>query len=68
LWPQKVNATVPLLLLSAFASGAAYYDPGIKMERADNDKPVTKRRSQFRVKHGGLEALYRSSEVVNLLV
>jgi hypothetical protein len=45
-----------------------YYDPGIKMERENTDKPVTKLRSQFRVKHGGLEALYRSSEVVDLLV
>lgn len=55
-----------LLLLGAFASGAVYYDPGIKIERADTDKPVTKRRSQFRVKHGGLEALYRRSDVVDL--
>lgn len=47
---------------------AVYYDQGIKMDRADTDKPVTKGRSLFRVKHCGLEALYRSSEVVDLLV
>ena len=64
---QMSEGTDVLLLLGAFASGAVYYDPGIKMERADTDRPVTKRRSQFRVKHGGLEALYRSSEVVDLL-
>lgn len=64
---QMNEGTDVLLLLGAFASGAVYYDPGIKMERADTDKPVTKRRSQFRVKHGGLEALYRSSLTVDLL-
>jgi hypothetical protein len=63
---QMNEGTDVLLLLSAFASGAVYYDPGIKMERADTEMPVTKRRSQFRVKHSGLEALYRSSATVDL--
>jgi hypothetical protein len=63
---QMNEGTDVLLLLSAFASGAVYYDPGIKMERADTEMPVTKRRSQFRVKHSGLEALYRSSSTVDL--
>lgn len=64
---QMSEGTDVLLLLSAFASGEVYYDPGIKMERADTDKPVIKRRSQFRIKHSGLEALYRSNEIVDLL-
>jgi MvaI/BcnI restriction endonuclease family len=63
---QMSEGTDVLLLLGAFASGAVYYDPGIKMERADTERPVTKRRSQFRVKHTGLEALYRSSTTVGL--
>ncbi|OAN82393.1 hypothetical protein A8B78_08025 [Jannaschia sp. EhC01] len=64
---QMSEGTDVLLLLGGFASGAVYYDPGIKMEKADTDKPTTKRRSQFRVKHSALETLYSRSEVVSLL-
>lgn len=61
------EGTDVLLLLGAFASGAVYYNPGIKKEGVETGKPVTKRRSQFRVKHGGLETLYRSQAVEDLL-
>lgn len=64
---QMSEGTDVLLLLAAFASGEVYYDPGIKMEKGNTGIATTKRRSQFRVKHGGLKALYRCSEVVNLL-
>lgn len=64
---QMSEGTDVLLLLGAFASGAVYYDPGIKMERADTDKPVTKRRSQFRVKHNFLNHLYSSTSICNLI-
>jgi len=65
---QMNEGTDVLLLLGAFACGAVYYDPGIKLERSDTDKLVTKQRSQFQVKHGWLKVLYRNSEVVDLLV
>jgi hypothetical protein len=55
------EGTDVLLLLGAFASGAVYYDPGIKMENADTYRPVTKRRSQFRVRHANVGSLYQSS-------
>ena len=63
---QMNEGTDVLLLLGAFASGAVYYDPGIKMENADTDKPVTKRRSQFRVRHNSLSALYKFCASVDL--
>ena len=55
-----------LLLLQALASGAVYYDPGIKMERADTPSPMTKRRSQFRVKHTSLSGLYQTNHSEHL--
>ena len=55
-----------LLLLRALSSGTVYYDPGIKMEKANTPSPVTKRRSQFRVKHNDLSKLYQTSERVLL--
>lgn len=63
---QLCEGTDVLLLLSALASGAVYYDPGIKMEKSDTAKPVTKRRSQFRVKHHDLTTLYQSSGIEKL--
>ena len=59
---ELCEGTDVLLLLQALASGAVYYDPGIKMERADKLTPVTKRRSQFRVKHSDLHGLYQTSQ------
>lgn len=61
------EGTDVLLLLGALASGIVYYDPGIKMEKADSSRPVIKRRSQFRVNHSKLGALYQNSEPKNLL-
>jgi len=50
------------LLLSAIATGAMYYDPGIKLEQANTSSPQTKRRNQFRVKAASLAALYQRAE------
>ena len=63
---ELCEGTDVLLLLQALASGAVYYDPGIKMEKADTPVPVTKRRSQFRVKHNDLHGLYQASESEHL--
>lgn len=52
--------------LSAVASGDIYYDPGIKLEGASSAHPVSKRRSQFRIKVASLNSLYRSWEPHNL--
>jgi hypothetical protein len=45
--------------LDGLATGAVYYDPGIKVENA-NTRPTTKRRSQFRIRGAQLSALYES--------
>lgn len=52
--------------LGAIAAQRVYYDPGIKLENASTKTPRTKRRSQFRVKSGHLDALYDSMEVVDV--
>ena len=59
---QLCEGTDVLLLLRAFATGAVYYDPGIKMEGSETAWPAVKRRSQFRVRHEGLSGLYQESE------
>lgn len=55
-----------LLFLKAIANGTISYDPAIKMEKASSPKPVTKRRSQFRIKHDNLTSLYYKNETVDL--
>ena len=55
-----------LLFLKAFAAGAVYYDPAVKVEKASSAKPEIKRRSQFRVAHADLTQLYRQHEIVTL--
>jgi hypothetical protein len=55
-----------LLFLKAFAVGAVYYDPAVKIERASSAKPHVKRRSQFRVAHADLSKLYAQCETVQL--
>lgn len=50
-----------LRLLDAFATGAVYYDPGIKIEEMSGARRQ-KRRSQFRVKSGDLRSLYSDFE------
>ncbi|WP_237064664.1 MvaI/BcnI family restriction endonuclease [Loktanella sp. M215] len=61
---QLCEGTDVLLLLAAVSAGSVYYDPGIKMEAAGSAKPLIKRRSQFRVRHADLNALYRGAEEV----
>ena len=52
--------------LGAIAAQRIYYDPGIKLENASSKNPKTKRRSQFRVKSGQLDALYDSMDAVDV--
>jgi len=55
---RLAQGTDSLRLLRAFAAGAVYYDPGIKLENASTDKPKHKKRSQFRVASRNITALY----------
>ena len=55
-----------LLFLKAIAAGLIYYDPGIKLEAASSAHPVSKRRSQFRIKPAHLCSLYDKWELVTL--
>lgn len=56
-----------LLLLRAFGSGEAYYDPGIKLEKESTVSSEAKKRSQFRIKSSDLAVLYHRMDVVDLL-
>jgi len=56
-----------LLFLRAFAAGAVYYDPAVKMENASSAAPIIKRRSQFRVAHADLTGLYKRHEYISLI-
>lgn len=47
-----------LRFLGALALGYVIYDPGIKVEDNSSPKPKEKRRSQFRISFGKLDALY----------
>jgi hypothetical protein len=62
---RLAERTDSLRLLAALASGAVYYDPGIKLEHAST-KPEVKRRSQFRVASKNIGALYEAVETVDL--
>ncbi|WP_017221304.1 MvaI/BcnI family restriction endonuclease [Moritella dasanensis] len=53
-------------LLNSIALGVIYYDPGIKLENINTDKPKSKRRSQFRVKSTELHKLYDKQEIIDL--
>lgn len=53
--------------LGAIAAQRIYYDPGIKLEHASSKNPKTKRRSQFRVKSGQLDALYDSMDTIDVM-
>ena len=55
-----------ILFLKAVAAGVIYYDPGIKIEGLSGPTPVAKRRSQFRVKHSQLTAMYHQHELIQL--
>jgi hypothetical protein len=54
-------------LLNAFSTGNVYYDPGIKLVGASALHPEIKRRSQFRIRFGGLDSLYEQWETIPLL-
>lgn len=56
-----------LRLLAAIANGDVYYDPGIKLENASGPRPAVKRRSQFRIRSGGLPVLYAGMSEHDLL-
>ena len=53
-------------LLAALSNKTIYYDPGIKMENASSSCPNIKRRSQFRIKSGFLDKLYKTMTHVDL--
>jgi hypothetical protein len=55
-----------LKFLKAVSKGIIYYDPGIKLENASTAKPITKRRSQFRIKPKELSVLYHQMELVDV--
>jgi hypothetical protein len=61
---RLAQRTDSLRLLRAFASGAMYYDPGIKLENASTEKAKSKKRSQFRVASRNITALYETVETV----
>jgi hypothetical protein len=63
---RLAQKTEGLRLLKALASGAVYYDPGIKLEHISSAKPVAKKRSQFRVASKNITALYESVESVEV--
>jgi MvaI/BcnI restriction endonuclease family len=63
---RLAEGTDSLRLLKAVATGAVYYDPGIKVERASSAKPLRKRRSQFRVASKSIGALYEKVELVSV--
>lgn len=54
------------LFLKAVSAGQVYYDPGIKLEHINDANPVSKRRSQFRIKSRFIPNLYNGMEVHNL--
>ncbi|HLP77466.1 MAG TPA: MvaI/BcnI family restriction endonuclease [Candidatus Paceibacterota bacterium] len=62
---RLAQRTDPLRLLAALASGAVYYDPGIKLEHVST-KPGVKRRSQFRIASKNIAALYETVEMVEV--
>lgn len=55
-------------LMRAIAVGAAYYDPGIKLEGVSGPAPREHRRSQFRTGFRDLEQCYERFEAVVLAV
>lgn len=63
---RLAQGTDSLRLLRAFASGAMYYDPGIKLEKASTDSAKSKKRSQFRVASKNIAALYQTVETVEV--
>jgi hypothetical protein len=54
------------LFLRQMAARNIVYDPGIKLEGVSSGAPTTKRRSQFRIKSGHLQLLYRECRFKNI--
>jgi hypothetical protein len=54
------------LFLRAIATGAVYYDPGIRIEGFSSSKPDVKKRSQFRIRSSRVPVLYTKVTDVNL--
>ncbi len=54
------------LFLTSMQEGKVFYDPGIKLEGASSYSPKIKRRSQFRINHKDLSALYQKFEILQL--
>jgi len=54
-------------VLAAVSRGAVYYDPGIKVEQASSGRPLTKRRSQFRVRRDAVGSLYSRNAFIDVL-
>jgi MvaI/BcnI restriction endonuclease family len=46
------------MFLNGVATGAVYYDPGIKIVDASSAHPVIKKRSQFRIRSASIPLLY----------
>ena len=60
---RLAQRTNPMKLIKAMVAGAVFYDPGIKLENIST-KPVSKRRSQFRIASKNIAALYETVEEV----
>ncbi len=54
-----------LLFIKAVSDGAVYLDPAVKMENASSQKPMIKRRNQFRIRHDAISQLYSKSAQIN---
>ncbi len=54
------------LFLKAMADGRIFYDPGIKLEKAGETKPILKRRSQFRIGSAFVSSLYEKFETIDV--
>jgi hypothetical protein len=54
------EGTDPLLFTKAIKDQKIYYDPGIKVENINAERPAVKRRSQFRIKLKDIDCLYKS--------
>jgi hypothetical protein len=63
---RLAQETDALRLLSAFASGEVFYDPGLKIEHAFSTAPKPKKRNQFRIISKNIDILYKTVEVVEV--
>lgn len=64
---QLCEGTDLTLFLRAVANGTIYYDPAIKLEKDGLPGMSIKRRSQFRVRHDQLGAMYHAMETIQLI-